>query len=129
MGLLLSTACTTSLSNLPRLTRPRRRRLRRSLLRPPSTRRQIDNSLASRATRHLRSTSRPRAQPLLSQTPPPAPSPHRRRLRARAAQVRRSLLRFSSNRRRAYSSPPPRATRHLRSTPRPRTQPLLSQTP
>ena len=131
LPLLLSTACATSLSELHRLVRPRRRRLRPLCLsrRRPPYRRQADDSPPPRATRHLRSTPRPRTQPLLSQTPPSAPSPHRRRLRARAAQLRRSLLRPPSTRRQIDSSLAPRATRHLRSTPRLGPLPLLSQAP
>ena len=126
--LLLPTACTTPLSDLLRPVRAARRRrhsLRRSRRRPPC-RRPASNQ-PSRATFMRRLVTRLPPQPLLRQTPPSAPSPHRRRLRARAAQLRHSLLRPPSTRRQIDSSLAPRATRHLRSTPR--LGPLLSQAP
>ena len=128
--LLLPTACTTPLSDLLRPVRAprRRRRLLCRSCRRLQCRRPASNQ-PSRATFMRRLVTRLPPQPLLRQTPPSAPSPHRRRLRARAAQLRHSLLRPPSTRRQIDSSLAPRATRHLRSTPRPGPLPLLSQAP
>ena len=91
LPLLLSTACATSLSNLPRLVRPRRRR-RRSL-RPPRRRppcRRPASSQPSHATSMCRLATRLPQLPLLLSTAcatslsnlPRLVRPHRRRRRS-----------------------------------------------
>ena len=114
LPLLLSTACATSLSELHRLVRPRRRRLRPLCLsrRRPPYRRQADDSPPPRATRHLRSTPRLGPLPLLSQAPPSAPPLQRQQLRPRTVRPRQPLRRSfrCPPRRRPASGQPPHAT-------------------
>ena len=123
--LLLSTACTTPLSDLLRPVRaPRRhRRLLRRSRRRLLSRRPASNQ-PSRATFMRRLVMRLPPLPLLSQAPPPTPFLRRQRLRSRALMLRRSSLQLTSRQSglRPAFSPPSRATRPLRLAPRPRQQ-------
>ena len=120
LPLLSSTSCTTPLSDLLRLVRPRRRR--RRLCRLPC-RRPASNQ-PSRATFMRRLVMRLPPLPLPSQAPPPTPFLRRQRLLSRALMLRRSSLHLTSRQSglRPAFSPPSRATRPLRLAPRPRQQ-------